>query len=149
MRLVAFQPDLAHNLGGMIRLCVAFSTPLDVIEPCGFPFSLKSLKISALDYMEHCDLTRHVDWDHYIEVRRPGRLIALTTRATTALWDFKFQPDDCLLMGRESAGLPESVHRICDAHLLIPISPQARSFNLATAAGMALYEARRQQTRPS
>lgn len=144
MRLIAFEPDIAPNLGAMIRLAVAFDVPLDIIEPCGFPFSLRALKVAALDYADKAQMHRHDSWAAFQRLRPAGRLVALSTKGATNLPDFTFHPDDQLLMGRESAGLPEAVMAQCQALIRIPTSPQVRSLNVATAAAIALYEARRQ-----
>lgn len=144
MRLAAYQPDIALNLGAMVRLCACFATPLDVIEPCGFAFSVKALRRSAMDYAESADVTRWESWDSYQGGGLPGRLILLTTAAATPLWDFRFAPDDRILVGRESAGVPPGVHAAADARLAIPMPGGGRSLNVAMAAGMALFEAMRQ-----
>ncbi len=145
MRLCAFQPDIAPNLGAMIRLSACFGVPLDIIEPCGFPLSIKTLRRSAMDYADIADLTRHDSWDHFQTAQHgTGRLVLLTTKASDVLWDFKFRPDDTIMMGRESAGVPEDVHAACDAHIRLPMTGAARSLNVAMCAGMALSEALRQ-----
>ena len=143
MRLAAYQPDIAPNLGGMIRLAACMGVPLDIIEPCGFPLSIKSLKRSAMDYADIADLTRHNSWEDFRETPK-GRIVLLTTKASDTLWDFQFHPDDTLLMGRESAGVPDEVHQACDAAVKLPMFGPARSLNVAMCAGMALSEALRQ-----
>lgn len=144
LRLAAFQPDIAQNLGAMIRLSACFSTPLDVIEPCGFPLSIKALRRTAMDYADIADITRHADWSAFARDRPPGRLVLLTTQGATSLWDTVFQPGDTLLLGRESAGVPPEVHAAVDLRVAIPINPRTRSLNLATASAIALAEACRQ-----
>ncbi|MEM7279905.1 MAG: TrmH family RNA methyltransferase [Pseudomonadota bacterium] len=143
MRLAAYQPDIAQNLGAMIRLSACFSTPLDIVEPCGFPLSIKALRRTAMDYADVADMTRHADWTAF-RASTPGRVVLLTTRGDADLWDFDFRPGDTLLMGRETAGVPEDVHEAADARLMIPIAAATRSLNLATAAAIALAEATRQ-----
>ncbi|GLQ35303.1 tRNA (cytidine(34)-2'-O)-methyltransferase [Amylibacter marinus] len=144
MRLAVYQPDIAPNLGAMIRLSACFGIPLDIIEPCGFPLSLKALRRSAMDYADIADMTRHNSWQKYLINRPKGRLVLLTTKADDLLWDFKFHPDDTILMGRESAGVPEDVHNTCDAHVKLPMFGAARSLNVAMTAGMAVSEGLRQ-----
>lgn len=144
MRLCAYQPDIAPNLGAMIRLSACFGVPLDIVEPCGFPLSLKALRRSAMDYADIADITRHDSWESYLQMRPPGRLVLMTTQTTTALWDFRFQPDDILIMGRESAGVPQAVHDICEARVAIPMMEKARSLNVAMSAGIAVAEGLRQ-----
>lgn len=144
MRLCTYQPDIAPNLGAMIRLSACFDIPLDIIEPCGFPLSLKSLRRTAMDYADIADLTRHDSWETYLAMRTPGRLVLMTTKATETLWDFQFQPTDTIVMGRESAGVTESVHNQCNAHIKLSMSGTARSLNVAMCAGMAVSEGLRQ-----
>lgn len=144
MRLCAFQPDIAPNLGAMIRLCACFGVPLDIIEPCGFPLSIKSLKRSAMDYADLVDMTRHDSWEHFLSETTGRRLVLMTTKAEKTLWDFQFLPGDTLIMGRESAGVPDDVHARCDAHVKLPMTGAARSLNVAMCAGMGISEALRQ-----
>ncbi len=144
MRLCVYQPDIAPNLGAMIRLSACFAIPLDIIEPCGFPLSLKSLRRTAMDYADIADMTRHDSWGAYLASREPGRLVLMTTKANETLWDFRFQPTDTIVMGRESAGVPEPVHNQCNAHIKLAMSGTARSLNVAMCAGMAVSEGLRQ-----
>ena len=144
MRLAAYQPDIAPNLGAMIRLSACFGIPLDIIEPCGFPLSIKGLKRSAMDYADIADLTRHNSWEDFAAAPRTGRVVLMTTRADDVLWDFAFQPGDTILMGRESAGVPEEVHAFADARVKLAMYGPARSLNVAMSAGMAVSEALRQ-----
>lgn len=143
IRIALYQPDIAPNVGAIIRLCACLDTPLDVIEPCGFAFSLHAVRRQVMDYGDKADVTRHDDWAAF-ERARTGRLVAMTTKGTTCLWDFVFRPGDVLLMGRESAGLPAEVRRTADARLFVPIAPATRSLNIAVAAGIAVGEAVRQ-----
>ncbi len=143
LRLAAFQPDIAQNLGTMIRLCACFGVPMDVIEPCGFAFSVKALRRSAMDYADIADITRHNSWDSFQD-QRQGRLILLSTKAALPVWDFAFRKNDVLMTGRESAGLPGAVHQAADAAVLIPMPGGGRSLNVAVSAGIVLAEATRQ-----
>jgi len=143
LRIAAFQPDIAPNLGTMIRLAACFGVPIDVIEPCGFPFSTKALRRAAMDYSDLATITRHVSWEDF-QASRQGRLILMSTKSATTLWDFSFQPGDTIMLGRESAGVPDSVAMACDARLLIPMPGGGRSLNVAVSAGIALGEAARQ-----
>ncbi len=144
IRLALFQPDIAPNVGAVLRLGACLGVPVHVIEPCGFPFSPHAWRRSAMDYADLAELIRHDSWAAFQAERPPGRLIAMTTKGASSLWDFAFQPGDTLLMGRESAGLPEEAHAAPDARLLIPMQPGARSLNLAMAAAIAVAEAGRQ-----
>ncbi len=147
IRLAAYQPDIAPNLGSMIRLCACMDVPLDVIEPCGFPFSVKALRRAAMDYADLADLTRHDDWTAFQNLRPAGRLVLLTTSGAERLWDFTFEPGDVLLMGRETAGVPDEIARSTDARIRIPMPGEGRSLNVAMSAGIAVSEALRQLSR--
>ncbi|MEM7058882.1 MAG: tRNA (cytidine(34)-2'-O)-methyltransferase [Pseudomonadota bacterium] len=144
IRLALFQPDIAPNVGAIIRLAACMGVSLDIVEPCGFPFSMHKVRRQVMDYGDKADIKRHDSWLRYQEDRVPGRLLAMTTHGAACLWDFQFQPADTLLMGQESAGLPEEVHAIADARLVIPMATGTRSLNIAIAAGMAVAEAVRQ-----
>jgi len=146
MRLALFQPDIPQNLGAAIRLGACLGAPVDVIEPCGFPVSDRALQRAALDYAEIADITRHPSWSSFRteSARKNSRLVLLTTKGATPLAEFRFEADDILLLGRESAGVPEEVHAAADARLVIPLVRGARSLNVVTAAAIALGEALRQ-----
>jgi len=146
MRLAAYQPDIAANVGALIRLAACFDTPLEVIGPCGFPMSDKDLKRVALDYGAMADVRLAASWQVFLtdQRRRSGRLVLLTTKAEASFADCVFGPDDCLLVGRESAGAPEDVHAAADMRVRIPMAPGARSLNVAMAASVVLTEALRQ-----
>ncbi|MEM7685157.1 MAG: tRNA (cytidine(34)-2'-O)-methyltransferase, partial [Pseudomonadota bacterium] len=144
IRLALFQPDIAPNVGAIIRLGACMSVPVDVIGPCGFAFSLRAVRRQLMDYGDKAEVTDHISWERFSNDRPSGRLVAMTTHGAEVLWDFAFQPGDTILMGRESAGLPEDIHAKSDARLLIPMAPGTRSLNIAVAAGMAVAEAVRQ-----
>jgi tRNA (cytidine/uridine-2'-O-)-methyltransferase len=121
--------------------------PLHIIEPCGFVFDDKRLKRVAMDYYEAARIVRHASWEAFLDARQEtltGRLILLTTRATQAYVDFAFRPDDMLLLGQESAGVPDWVRNTADAGVTIPVQPGLRSLNLVQAASMVAGEALRQ-----
>ena len=144
MRLALFQPDIAPNAGAMLRLCACLGVAADVIEPCGFVWSDAKLKRAGMDYLDQVELRRHASWAAYRSGRGPGRLVLLTTRGDTALPDFTFRGDDTVMVGRESAGVPDEVHAVADARVAIPLAAGARSLNVALAAALALGEALRQ-----
>lgn len=144
MRIALFQPDIPQNLGGSIRLAACLGAGLDVIEPCGFPLSDRALKRAAMDYAARTEVVRHDSWAAFRTARTGARLVLFTTRAAEPFHGFAFRPDDVLLFGRESAGVPEEVHAAADARLVIPIRPETRSLNVVTAAAIALGEALRQ-----
>jgi len=146
MRLALFQPDIPQNLGAALRLTACMAVPLDVIEPCAFPLTDKSLKRTALDYGDKAEVKLFPSWTAFLldPARSRGRLILFTTRGAQAYHRFAFRPGDTLLFGRESAGAPEEVHGAAEARLLIPLAPGMRSLNVINAASMALGEALRQ-----
>ncbi len=144
MRLALFQPDIPQNVGACIRLSACFGVELHVIEPVGFDFGDRAMKRAALDYGPLGHMTRHADWDAFQRDRGAGRLVLFTTKAAGTLSEFRFEPDDILLFGRETAGAPEFVHEAADARVFIPIRPETRSLNLSVSAGIALWEGLRQ-----
>lgn len=144
MRLALYEPDIAQNAGALLRLGACMGVAVDIIEPCGFVFSDAKFKRAAMDYLASSDFVRHPSWERYLQARGGGRLVLLTTRATLTYERFSFAPDDTLLLGRESAGVPDAVHQRCDAHLRIAMKSGLRSLNVAQAAAMVLGEALRQ-----
>lgn len=149
MRLALFQPDIPQNTGTLLRLGACLDLPLDIIEPCGFIFNEKAMKRAGMDYLGMASYKRHNSWEDFLAYRQEhpeeyGRIILLTTHATTAYTDFKFLSNDIILMGRESAGVPEAVHQLADSRLLIPMNQHARSINVAVSAVMVIGEALRQ-----
>ncbi len=143
MRLVLFQPDIPQNAGALMRLAACLGVAVDVIEPCGFALSDKRMKRAGLDYLDLAAITRHRSWTAYREAA-PGRLLLLTTAGDIRHCDFLYNPCDSLMVGRESAGVPQDVHDACDARLRIPMRSGLRSLNVATAAALVLGEALRQ-----
>lgn len=145
MRLALYQPDIPQNTGTLMRLAACLGVGLDIIEPTGFLLSDRRLKRAGLDYVRSLDLARHASWEVFQETRpRKGRLILLTTQAPLLYHRFVFQPEDTLLVGRESAGVPEEVHAAADARVRIPLRAGMRSLNVALAAAIVLSEALRQ-----
>lgn len=149
MRLALFQPDIPQNTGTLLRLGACLDVELDIIEPCGFIFSEHNLKRAGMDYLNLVKYRRHSSWEHFLEYREKhpqeyGRIVLLTTHASKPYTDFKFQKNDIILMGRESAGVPEEVHQKADARLLIPMNENARSINVALSAVMVVGECLRQ-----
>jgi tRNA (cytidine/uridine-2'-O-)-methyltransferase len=157
MRLALYQPDIPQNAGSLMRLCACLGVAMDIIEPCGFLLSDRNFRRAGMDYRAGVDLTRHESWERFVStfgaksggeapVREggPKRIVLLTTRATRAYASFAFAPGDTILVGRESAGVPEPVHARADATLLVPMRAGMRSLNVAQAAAMVLGEALRQ-----
>ena len=143
MDVTLYQPDIAQNLGAAMRLCACFNVPLSVIEPCGFPLSIKALRRTAMDYGTPEDLARYSDWSQFKDNRK-GRIVLFSTKGAKSLPEFNFKPTDTLLFGRESSGVPETIHKAVDHRVIIPLNPDVRSFNLATSVAIGLYEALRQ-----
>ena len=149
MRLALFQPDIPQNTGTLLRLGACLDFALDIIEPCGFVFNDKAMRRAGMDYLEQVSCRRHNSWQDFLAFRQEhpeeyGRLVLMTTHASELYTDFEFQTNDVILMGRESAGVPEEVHRQADARLLIPMNPNARSINMAISAAIVTAEALRQ-----
>jgi tRNA (cytidine/uridine-2'-O-)-methyltransferase len=144
MRLALYEPDIPQNLGAFIRLAACLGTPLDIIEPCGFPVDDRRIRRAAMDYVDLARIRRHASWDAFGRDRGPGRLVLLTTAGATGLPRARFEADDILLLGRESAGVPAEVHEAADLRVRVPMQPGARSLNVALAAAMVLSEALRQ-----
>ncbi|MDP2206868.1 MAG: tRNA (cytidine(34)-2'-O)-methyltransferase [Alphaproteobacteria bacterium] len=144
MRLALYQPDIPQNTGTLMRLCACLDVPMDIIEPCGFILSDKNLRRAGMDYLESLDLTRHASFDDFRAAIPARRIVLLTTKAAQSYVDFTFAPDDTLLLGRESAGVPEDVHAACTQRVIIPMAAGMRSLNVAVTGAMALGEALRQ-----
>jgi tRNA (cytidine/uridine-2'-O-)-methyltransferase len=143
MRLALFQPDIAPNAGAMIRLAACLGVGLDLIEPAGFVLDDARLRRAAMDYLDAADLRRHVSWEAFRTAPR-GRLVLLSTRASLSYHRAAYQPDDTLLVGRESAGVPDAVHEAADLRVRVPMRRGMRSLNVALAAAIVLGEALRQ-----
>jgi tRNA (cytidine/uridine-2'-O-)-methyltransferase len=146
MRLALYQPDIPQNTGAILRLAACFGLPVDVIEPCGFAFDDRRMRRAGMDYLDHVELHRHRSWDAYRTARsgKPGRLVLLTTKAPVPYAEVRFEAADSLLLGRESAGVPEDVHAAADIRIRIPMRPGLRSLNVAMAAAIVAGEAMRQ-----
>lgn len=144
MRLALFQPDIPQNTGAVLRLAGCLGLGVDLIEPAGFVFSDRRLRRAGMDYVDLVPLARHASWEKFLVARTAGRLVLLTTRAGPSFADFAFAATDILLLGRESAGVPDNVHECADARIRVPMASGARSLNVALAAAMVLSEALRQ-----
>tara|TARA_R110002033_G_scaffold33104_8_gene70284 strand:+ start:45 stop:503 length:459 start_codon:yes stop_codon:yes gene_type:complete len=146
MRIALYQPEIAGNLGTILRTCACLGVAVDIIEPCGFPFSDRSLKRAGMDYFEHVEYIRHTDWEAFRATTdsRNARIILLSSKATSPHHGFAYRDNDILLFGSEGSGVPRTVHDQCDGRITIPMKPGMRSLNLAVSAGMALGEALRQ-----
>ena len=146
MRLALYQPDIPQNVGAAIRAAACFGAALDIIEPCGFPLDSREIRRVAMDYGALAQPVAHSGWKAFQSnaIETGSRLVLLTTKADATIWDFTFEREDILIMGRESAGAPDEVHESAAARLCIPLASGARSLNVHVAAAVALAEARRQ-----
>ncbi|MBP3402390.1 MAG: tRNA (cytidine(34)-2'-O)-methyltransferase [Alphaproteobacteria bacterium] len=143
MRLALYEPDIPQNTGTLMRLAACFNLPVDIIEPCGFIFNDQKMRRAGMDYLDIVDYTRHDSWEKFY-ARRQGRIVLLTTKGSEPYQKFTFRNDDILLLGRESAGVPDFVHQAADARLRIPMRPETRSINVAVSGAIVLGEALRQ-----
>jgi tRNA (cytidine/uridine-2'-O-)-methyltransferase len=148
MRIALYQPDIPQNAGTVMRMAACLGLGVDLIESAGFDASDRSLRRAGLDYLTHLSLRRHASWDSFEQWRhaetQPPRLILLTTKADNAFTTHAFHPGDILLVGRESAGVPGTVHAAATARIKVPMRPGLRSLNVAVAAAMVTGEALRQ-----
>jgi tRNA (cytidine/uridine-2'-O-)-methyltransferase len=146
MQIALFQPDIPQNAGTILRLCACLNVEAHIIEPAGFPVSDRHFRRAGMDYLDQVTISRHDSWSKFQQWRneKPYRLILFTTKGNLSYLDYRYGPDDILLFGRESAGVPDEVVAAADARLVIPIRAGMRSLNVAVTAAMALGEALRQ-----
>ena len=146
LRIALYQPDIAGNTGTILRLAACLDFAVDIIEPAGFDISDRNLKRAGMDYIAAAALTRHVNFERFEDWRKTTgrRLVLASTKASGRYTDFRFRPDDILLFGRESAGVPDHVHDAADARILVPMVEGQRSINVAVSAAMITGEAMRQ-----
>lgn len=144
MRIALFEPEIAGNVGAILRLGACLGAAVDLIEPMGFDWDDRRVRRTAMDYIDHVTFARHADFGAFTASVGSRRLVLFTTKSTQSAYDFDFIAGDVLLFGKESAGVPSAVAEVCHAQLRIPMRPQVRSMNLATSAALALGEALRQ-----
>lgn len=144
MRIALFEPEIAGNVGAVLRLGACLGAAVDLIEPMGFTWDDRRVRRAAMDYIDHVSVTRHAGFEAFRATVGDSRLVLFTTKASQSPYDFAFRPDDILLFGKESAGVPVNVADRCDARLRLPMRAEVRSMNLATSAALALGEALRQ-----
>ena len=151
LRIALYEPDIPQNTGTILRLCACLGVEAHIIEPAGFPTSDRAFRRAGMDYLEAVVLVRHPSWREFEDWRRQERhrLVLFTTAATMSYLDCRFEADDILLFGRETAGVPQEVHAAADARLVIPMRAGLRSLNVAIAAAMAAGEALRQSGGPA
>lgn len=144
IHLALYQPDIPQNLGAAMRLCACLGVVLDIIEPCGFPLDEGKIRRAGMDYIDLVDFRRHESWDKFQATYTDRRLILMTTKTKNSYCDFTFMDGDILIAGRESAGVPETVHNIVHDKITIPMHGKARSINVINASAMVLGESLRQ-----
>ena len=144
MRIALFEPEIAGNVGSVLRLGACLGAAVDLIEPLGFVWDDKRVRRAAMDYIDHVEIVRHASFEAFRAAIGPGRLVLFTTKAAQSAYHCSFQPGDVLLFGKESAGVPPAVAEACDARLRLPMRSGVRSINLAMSAALALGEALRQ-----
>ena len=144
MRIALFEPEIAGNVGAVMRLGACLGVAVELIEPMGFAWDDRRVRRTAMDYIDHVDVTRHADFTAFRQSIGNARLVLFTTTARLSAYDFAFAEGDVLLFGKESAGVPVEVAKAADERVRLPIRSQVRSMNLATAAALGLGEALRQ-----
>lgn len=144
IEIALYQPDIAPNVGTILRLGACLGVAVHIIQPAGFLWSDKRLRRAGLDYLDHVRIVHHSSYDDFCSAAAGRRQVLLSTRASVAYASFKFRREDILLFGRESSGVPETVHQRADQRLVIPMRADMRSLNVAVACAMVLGEALRQ-----
>jgi len=144
IEIALYQPDIPQNTGTILRTAACLGTPVHIIEPAGFRWSLASFRRAGMDYIEHVNLTRHNCYDDFVEATKTRRIVLATTKTTKSYLNFEFQSGDIILFGRESAGVPQSVHDNHTNQITIKMQHHTRSLNIAVSAAMISAEALRQ-----
>ena len=143
-KIALFEPDIPQNTAAIIRTCACLGAKLEIIEPCGFLLSDKRFKRVVMDYMDWDKINIYQSSDKFFEVKKNQRIVLMTTKASVSYTEFKFEKNDTILFGRESAGVPESVHQLINDRLKIPMSEDTRSLNIASSVAIILAESLRQ-----
>ncbi|UOR10040.1 tRNA (cytidine(34)-2'-O)-methyltransferase [Qipengyuania flava] len=144
MRIAMYEPEIAGNVGAVLRLCACLGVGVDLIEPMGFEWDDRRVRRAAMDYIDHVEIRRHAGFAEFQDTLGSGRLVLFTTKATRSAYDCTYRPDDVLLFGKESAGVPQTVADACGERVRLPMRSEVRSLNVATSAAIALSEALRQ-----
>ena len=139
-----YEPEIAGNVGAVLRLCACLGVGVDLIEPMGFEWDDRRVRRAAMDYIDHVEIRRHAGFAEFQDTLGSARLVLFTTKATRSAYDCTYRPDDVLLFGKESAGVPQAVAHACGEMVRLPMRSEARSLNVATSAAIALSEALRQ-----
>lgn len=143
MEICLFEPEIAQNAGAIARLCACFGVNLNIIEPASFIIGEKGFKRAGMDYIEKTNIKLHDSFSDF-KMKHNGRIILLDVKATTKYYDIKYEKSDCIMLGRESSGVPDELYELCDEKIIIPMSNGARSLNVAISAAIGLSEAMRQ-----
>ena len=144
IKVALYEPDIPQNTAAIVRLCACFGARLDIIEPCGFFLSDKRFKRVVMDYINKCKIKSFKDFAAFKKDKKNERIILMTTKAKKKYFNFKFNQNDTILFGRESAGVPQLVHKSVDYKLIIPIQKKARSLNIVSSVAITLAEALKQ-----
>jgi tRNA (cytidine/uridine-2'-O-)-methyltransferase len=144
MKVVMYQPEIVGNVGTIIRMCACLSIDLDIIEPCGFPFDKERLRRTAMDYFDKVKITRYSNFDDFRVSNKNYRIVLLTTKSSIPYYDFKFNDDDILMVGRESAGVPDYIHKSVNARIVIPMKNGTRCLNVAMSLAIVTGEVMKQ-----
>jgi len=144
IEIALYQPDIPQNTGAILRTAACLGFAVHIIEPAGFQWSLKSFRRAGMDYIDQVKITRHDSYAVFMGKIAPRRLVLATTSAPLGYTDFSFKPDDIVMFGRESAGVPENVHTDIKHRITIPLQPNARSLNIAISVAIITSEAMRQ-----
>ena len=139
-----YEPEIAGNVGAVLRLCACLGVGVNLIEPMGFEWDDRRVRRAAMDYIDHVEIRRHAGFAEFQDTLGSARLVLFTTKATRSAYDCTYRPDDVLLFGKESAGVPQAVADACGERVRLPMRSEVRSLNVATSAAIALSEALRQ-----
>ena len=143
-KIALFEPDIPQNTAAIIRTCACLGAKLEIIEPCGFLFSDKRFKRVVMDYMDEKDINFYQSADEFFQEKQKNRIILMTTKASVSYTQFKFQINDTILFGRESAGVPDRIHKLLKNRLKIPMKNNKRSLNIASSVAIILAESLKQ-----
>ncbi len=143
-KIALYEPDIPQNTAAIIRTCACLGAKLEIIEPCGFLLSDKRFKRVVMDYMDYSQIEFYQSSEKFFEAKKKQRVVLMTTKASINYTKFKFKPDDTILFGRESAGVPGKVHKMIKNRLKIPMNNQVRSLNIASSVAIVLAESLRQ-----
>ena len=144
IKIALFEPDIPQNTAAIIRTCACLGAKLEIIEPCGFLLSDKRFKRVVMDYMDEKEIRFYQSSDHFFKSKENQRIILMTTKASISYTKFKFEKNDTILFGRESAGVPESIHKLIKDRLKIPMKNNMRSLNIASSVAIILAESLKQ-----